>query len=216
MGERVTILGAALPPGLSGADIDLGSGVSVKRIVSQSADRIALEVDVANDAVAGKRGVAVRRSVAPAAFAVYDKVDYIKVSPDWAMARLGGAADHPKGYQQFEAIGYNRGPDGKINTPDDVSLGPVDAQWSVEEFYSTYGDDDKDFVGKLDDKGLFTPAMEGPNPKRRFGRNNHGDIWVVATYTAKDEPGAKPLTAKSYMIVTVPLYVRWDQPEVAQ
>ena len=35
-------------------------------------------------------------------------------------------------------------------------------------------------------------------------------------YKPKDEPGSKPLAAKSYMIVTVPLYVRWDQPEVAQ
>lgn len=215
-GDRVTILGDSLPPGLAASDIDLGLGVSVKRIVSQSADRITVEVDVARDAVLGKRDVAVRRSVATAAFAVYDKVDYIKVTPDWAMARLGGAASHPKGFQQFEAIGYNRGPDDKPNTADDVSLGPVDALWSVEEFYSTYGDDDKDFVGTLSDTGLFTPAIEGPNPKRRFGRNNHGDVWVVATYRPKDEPGAKPLTAKSYMIVTVPLYVRWDQPEVAE
>jgi quinohemoprotein amine dehydrogenase len=215
-GERVTILGDSLPSGLVASDIDCGSGVSVKRIVSQSADRITVEVDVAGGAVLGKRDVAVRRSVATAAFAVYDKVDYIKVTPDWAMARLGGAASHPKGFQQFEAIGYNRGADNKPNTADDVSLGPVDALWSVEEFYSTYSDDDKDFVGTLSDTGLFTPAIEGPNPKRRFGRNNHGDVWVVATYKPKDEPGSKPLTAKSYMIVTVPLYVRWDQPEVAQ
>jgi quinohemoprotein amine dehydrogenase len=212
----VAILGDGFPSGLAASDIDFGSGVTVRRIVSQAADRIAVEVDVASGAVLGKRDVAVRRSVATAAFAVYDKVDYIKIAPDWAMARLGGAASHPKGYQQFEAIAYNRGPDNKPNTADDVSLGPVDAQWSMEEFYATYGADDTSFVGTLNDSGLFTPAIEGPNPQRRFGLNNRGDVWVVGTYTPRDEPGAKPLKAKSYMIVTVPLYVRWDQPEVAE
>jgi quinohemoprotein amine dehydrogenase len=122
---------------------------------------------------------------------------------------LGGAG-HPKGFQQFEAIAYNRGPDGKPNTVDDVELGPVDAEWSVEEFYAVYGDDDKDFVGSLSPSGFFTPAPEGPNPKRKFGRNNYGDVWVVATYKGD----GKPLTPKAYLVVVIPLYVRWDQPEV--
>lgn len=121
-----------------------------------------------------------------------------------------GGAGHPKGFQQFEAIAYNRGPDGKPNTVDDVELGPVDAEWSVEEFYAVYGDDDKDFVGSLSPSGFFTPAPEGPNPKRKFGRNNYGDVWVVATYKGD----GKPLTAKAYLVVVIPLYVRWDQPEV--
>jgi len=214
--QQVTILGARLPSGLAPADIDLGSGITVKRIGSQAADRIVVEADVAASAVLGKRDVAVRGSVALAAFSVYDKVDYIKVTPDWAMARLGGGADHPKGYQQFDAVAFNRGPDNKPNTADDVNLGTVDAAWSMQEFYSTLGDDDRDFVGSLSDNGLFTPAIEGPNPKRRFGKNNHGNVWIVATYSPKGEPGAKPLTAKSYLIVTIPLYVRWDQPEVAE
>ena len=149
--------------------------------------------------------------VAPNAIAIYDKVDYIKVKPETALARLGGGG-HPKGFQQFEAWAYNRGPDNKPNTPDDVELGPVDAEWSIEEFYMVYGDDDKEFVGTLSPQAFFTPAMEGPNPKRKFSRNNYGDVWVVAKYTGEE----KPLTAKSYLVVTVPLYVKWDQPEVAQ
>ena len=210
-----TILGSNFPSGLTAADISLGSGVHVQRITSQSADRIALEVEVAKDAVVGKRDVGVRGTIAPAAFAVYDKIDYIKVTPEWAMARLGGGP-HPKGYQQFEAVAFNRGPDNKPNTADDVNLGTVDVQWSVEEFVATFGDDDKAFVGHLDPNGLFTPAMEGPNNERKFGRDNHGNVWVVATFQPKDDASAKPLTAKSYMIVTVPVYVRWDQPEVSQ
>jgi len=214
-GTRVTVLGANFPAGLAMGDVNLGSGVSVKRLVSQSAGQVTVEVDVAKDAILGKRDVVVRGSLAPAAFAVYDKVDYIKVTPDWAMARLGGSP-HPKGYQQFDAVAFNRGPDNLPNTADDVNLGPVDAEFSVEEFVSTFGDDDKTFVGGLSPTGLFTPAGEGPNPDRKFGRDNHGNVWVVAKYTPKDEPGAKPLVGKSYMIVTIPLYIRWDQPEVSQ
>ncbi|MBI3695153.1 MAG: quinohemoprotein amine dehydrogenase subunit alpha [Acidobacteria bacterium] len=215
-GERIEIYGDNLPTGLAPTDLDLGSGVTIKRILNQSARSLSVEVDVAQDALVGKRDVAVRRAVATGAFALYDKIDYIKVHPGDAMARLGGSG-HPKGYQQFEAIAYNRGPDNKPNTADDVSLGPVDATWSMEEFYAVYGDDDKDFVGTLSPTGLFTPAGEGPNPKRKFGRNNYGDVWVVATYQPKDAPSdAKPLTARGYLVVTIPLYVRWDQPEVAE
>jgi quinohemoprotein amine dehydrogenase len=165
--------------------------------------------------MSGPRDVALRRAVATGAFAVYDKVDYLKVVPGAAIARLGGNS-HPKGYQQFEAVAWNRGRDNKPDTPDDVNLGVVDVEWSVEEFLAVYGDDDKDFVGKLSPAGLFTPAAEGPNPKRRFGRNNYGDIWVVATHKPADQPGATPLTARAHLVVSIPLYVRWDQPEVAQ
>ena len=45
-----------------------------------------------------------------------------------------------------------------MHTADDVELGPIDVNWSVEEFYSTYGDDDKEFVGSLSSTGFFTPA----------------------------------------------------------
>ncbi|MGH9851769.1 MAG: quinohemoprotein amine dehydrogenase subunit alpha, partial [Blastocatellia bacterium] len=63
--------------------------------------------------------------------------------------------------------------------------------------------------------------IEGPNPKRKFERNNYGEVWVVATYRSKDAAPsggkeAKPMTARSYFVVTVPLYVKWDQPEVAK
>ncbi len=233
-GERVRIFGDNLPADLTVSDLDFGSGVTIKQIVSKAANVVTVELDVAKDAIRGRRDVALRRSVATAAFAVYDKVDYIKVNPEAGMARLGGAA-HPKGYQQFEAIAYNRGPDNKLHTADDVNLGPVDAEWSVEEFLAVLGDDDKDFVGTLSPTGLFTPAAEGPNPKRRFQRNNYGDVWVVATYKPKDgtpekrpdgapdkrpagapEKDAKPLTARGHLVVTIPLYVRWDQPEVSQ
>jgi quinohemoprotein amine dehydrogenase len=61
--------------------------------------------------------------------------------------------------------------------------------------------------------------VEGPNPKRKFSRNNYGDVWAVASYQGDDAAKQKdgsPLTSKCYLVVTVPMYMRWDQPEVAQ
>jgi len=55
---------------------------------------------------------------------------------------------------------------------------------------------------------LFTPALDGPNPARSGNRDNVGDVWVVATHT----PGADaaPMRARAHLVVTVPLYMRWD------
>jgi len=195
------------------ADLDLGAGIKVNRIVSSGSGEVVVEVDVAADAVSGKRDARFGRSTLPNAIAVYDHLDYIKVTPQTALAHLGSQT-HPKGYQQFEAIGYNRGADGKPQTEDDIELGPVDVTWSVEEFYAIFGDDDKGFVGHLSPTALFTPASDGPNPERKFMRNNYGDVWVVATSKTEKDHFGKPIVGKSYLVVTVPTYMKWDQPEV--
>jgi quinohemoprotein amine dehydrogenase len=211
------VYGDRFPANLAAGDVDLGAGVTVKAVKSSPA-QLELELAVDEKAVLGPRDLAVRRTVMPGAVAVYDTVDYVKVSTDTAIARLGGTT-HPKGYAQFVANGYHRGLDGKANTADDVPLGPLDVEWSLEEFYAIHGDDDVQFVGSLDKKGYFTPNVEGPNPKRKFGRNNYGDVWAVATYKGEDaavQKDGKPLSAKCYFVVTVPQYLRWDQPEVAQ
>ena len=157
------------------------------------------------------------RVTAERAFAVYDKIAYVKVLPDASMARLGGAVA-AKQFAQFEAIAYAAGADGKPQTADDIPLGPVRARWSVEEFVATPNDDDVKFVGSMNDAGLFTPNLEGPNPERKkesnnFPTNNWGDVWVVANY---DSPEGAAMKARSYLVVTIPVYVRYDQPEVGQ
>src|SRR5580698_8214581 len=214
-GTRVRLLAESLPAQIAPADLDFGTGVTVKRIVSHTPTEIVAEVDVAADAVPGKRDISFHRSVLESAIAVYDRVDYIKVTPDSALARLGSQT-HPKGYQQFEAVAYQRGADGKTQGASDIELGPVDVKWSVEEFYSVENDDDREFVGSLSGTGFFTPSSDGPNPQRKFSRNNYGDIWVVATAKDEKDKDGKPLTAKSYLVVTVPSYMQWDQPEVGQ
>jgi len=214
-GARVRLIAQNLPAQIDATDLDFGSGVSVRRIVSHTPVEVVAEVDVAAAAVPGKRDIVFRRAVLPSAIAVYDRIDYIKVVPDSALARLG-STKHPKGYQQFEAVAYQRGADGKPHTADDVDLGPIDVTWSMEEFYSTYNDDDREFVGSLSATGFFTPSSDGPNPQRRFSRNNYGDVWVVATAKNEKDKDGKPLVDKSYLVVTVPQYIQWDQPEVGQ
>ena len=94
----------------------------------------------------------------------------------------------------------------------------IDATWSIEEYTATYDDDDKDFVGLIDERtGLFTPNLDGPNPKRKHGTNNYGDVWVVASYpSATAGSPTRVLKGRAHLLVTVPLYMKWDQPEVSR
>lgn len=212
--QRIRILGDSLPARLETADLDFGSGVIPRRIVSHTAQEVVAEVDVASNAVSGRRDVAVGHTVLPNALGVYDRIDYIKVLPRTSISRLGGSQQHAKGYAQFDVMAYNRGADNKPNTDDDFEVGPVDVTWSVEEFQESFGDDDKSFVGRLSDTGLFTPAIDGPNPERVQMRDNNGTVWVVATAKNEKDKEGKPLTGKSYLVVSVPLYIIWDK-EVA-
>lgn len=214
-GVELTVWGHNLPPSPTAQDIGLGSGVALREVVSAEPGRLVLSVDVAADAASGPRDVAIAGAVLERAFPVYRQLDFLKVTPETGLGRLGGLR-FAKGFQQFEAIGYEHGPDGKRDTADDIAIGPVAADWRMEEFMTVDYDDDTEFVGELSPAALFTPGVEGPNPERRFGRNNYGEVWVVAT--ARDETGedGTPLTGRAYLVVTVPSYQRWDQPAVSQ
>jgi quinohemoprotein amine dehydrogenase len=214
--KELKIYGVNLPKSVKPTDIDLGPGVTVKRLVSATPTLVTAEVSAAAGLPVGLRDVTVAGATALKAITIYDKIAYVKVAPTGAMARLGGTIA-PKQYMQFETIAYANGPDGKPNTADDLPLGPVPAAWSLDEFYSTPDDDDIKYVGQISDSGLFTPSVEGPNPARRkqannYPTNNWGDVWVNASY----RDGDRPLQARSYLVVTIPLYVRYDQPEVSK
>ncbi|MDP2318496.1 MAG: quinohemoprotein amine dehydrogenase subunit alpha [Acidobacteriota bacterium] len=211
-GQELKIYGANFPAGLRPADIDLGPGLTVTRLVSVTPDVATAAIDVAATAAVGARDLFVAGASKPKALVVFDRVDTIKVKPDWAMARVGGTT-FPKMLAQFEAWAFHNGADGRPDTPDDLSLGMVDAAWSMEEFAATYDDDDVKFVGTLDAaSGRFTPAVDGPNAARKGSRNNIGDVWVVATYAAEGGGGkpAASIRARAHLLVTVPLYMRFD------
>jgi quinohemoprotein amine dehydrogenase len=208
------IYGDDLPPSLTANDVDLGAGVSVIKIISQEPGVLTVSATVSPTATPGERMVTVKSATLPHAYAVYDHIDFLKVTPVTSLSHLGSTS-HPKGYAQFEAIAYSNGPDGKPDTPDDIDLGPVAATYKLEEFVASYGDDDTKFVGSINAKtGLFTPASDGPDPARKSMRNNYGDVWVTATY--QPQGVSAPLVGRSYLIVAVPAYQNWDQPEVGQ
>ncbi len=205
--SEVTLYGAALPDGLSAADLDFGPGVSVTALSRSSDERATLRLDVSADAAEGGRDLFLGALSLRDALTVYEQVDRIEVTPQAGMARIGGVA-FPKGHQQFEARAYADGPDGEAGTDDDLELGLVEARWSMEEYAATLDDTDVSFVGTLDQGGLFTPALDGPNPERVGSRNNVGDVWVVARYAP---PGSsRSLRARAHLVVTVPLYLRWE------
>jgi quinohemoprotein amine dehydrogenase len=217
-GQEMHLFGVNLPARVTPADLNFGPGVTVDRVVSAAPDRLVVAVSVAPNATPGRRAVFLAGSTGETGIAVYDTIDFIKVLPQAGMARVGGA-NFPKQFQQFEASAYANGPDGKPNTKDDIELGLIDPAWTIEEYTATYDDDDKEFVGALDAAtGLFTPNIDGPNPKRRHNANNYGDVWVVASYQVPGAAGAaaRTLKGRAHLLVTVPLYIKWDQAEVSR
>jgi len=192
--------------GLSDTEsLDFGAGIEVTSVARDGDGALRVRVAVSEGADLGMRDLFTGGTILEAAVVVHGGVDRIEVTPAAGMARTGGA-HFPKGYQSFDAIGWNDGPDGVSGTEDDLELGRVEASWHLEEYAATYGDDDIDFVGSIRQDGTFDPAADGPNPDRSGNRNNIGDVWVVATHGAGD----RALTARAHLVVAPPLYMRWE------
>lgn len=206
-GQALKIYVANPPASLGPRDIDLGPGVTVSA-ASVAGDVITATIDVAAAAAVGPRSLVVAGAVKPGAVTIYDKVDTLRVTPTWNMARVGGVV-FPKMLARFDAWAYNNGPDKKPGTEDDLKLDAVVATWNIEEYKATFDDEDIKFVGTIDKAtSVFTPNVDGPNPERKGERNNMGDVWIVASYTP---PGAAAaLKGRSHLLVTAPLYMKFD------
>ncbi len=198
----------------SADSIDLGPGVSVLEVTGTTGDWLDVQVRVDADAATGGRDLVLDQTAATGAVTVYDEVHRIEVTPRAGMARVGGIR-FPKQFRQFEARALHNGPDGEPATDDDLDLGMVDARWSIEEYAVTIGDDDIRYVGAIEPGGLFIPAVDGPNVERSGSRNNVGDVWVVATWPPDASEGGG-LRGRAHLLVTVPLYLRWDPAAVEQ
>jgi quinohemoprotein amine dehydrogenase len=206
-GQTLKIYVANPPAALAPRDLDFGPGVTVSA-ATVAGEVITATVDVAAAAAIGPRSLVVAGAVKPGAITIYDKVDSLRVTPSWNMARVGGVV-FPKMLARFDAWTFNNGPDKKPNTADDLRLDAVAATWNVEEYKATFDDEDIKFVGGIDAAtSVFTPNVDGPNPQRKGERNNMGDVWVVASFTP---PGAAaPLKGRSHLLVTAPLYMKFD------
>ena len=194
--NRIRLIGDRFPAQVTPADVTVGSGVTVRRIISSTPGEIVAEVDVAADALSGKRNVAFRSSTLEGAVAIHDRIDYVKVTPESSLATFGNET-YSRGFQQFEAIGYQRGPDGRPHTADDLELGPVQVAWSMEVFYEI-DPNKQDRVGTVSPTGFFTPAAANPG--------NNYDVWIIATAKTEKGKDGKPLVGKGYLVVTVPTY----------
>ena len=202
--STVTLYGANLD--VAGSELDFGAGVTVESVESRAPGALSVRIAAAPEALIGLRDLYAAGAVLEGAVAVHDGVDRIEITPRNGLARAGGAA-FPKGYETFEASGWNDGPDGEAGTDDDLPLGRSSVTWRLEEYAATYGDDDLQFVGEIRPDGTFEPALDGPNPERSGNRNNVGDVWVVATHM--DAEG-RAHSARAHLIVTVPLYMRFN------
>ena len=199
----LTLHGTALA-----GDIDLGPGIEVVEITSRDKDRVSLSVKASAGAATGPRTLSVGKASLDQGMTVYQKIDSLRITPAYAIARLGeNGGTTPKSLSPFTAIGIDHGADGKAGTADDIEIGAVQAKWTVEPFDEAAArDQDVKFAGVMDTaSGLFTPAGAGPNPARTMSTNNAGNLKVIAM---TEQDGVRA-SGEAQLIVTVQ---RWNNP----
>jgi len=237
-GQTLDVLARGLSTVPAAAEFSLGQGVSVSAVERVDGERLRLTVDIAPGARQGTRVLTFGVQRAPTQVVVHDTIDYIKITPEKGLARVGGKMRPPQ-FERFEALGMNRGADGELYTADDFFVKFVPARWSLEEFPVREDDDDVRFVGAIDaESGAFTPGLDGPNPARKWSTNNVGEVYIRARVTLstpqipappKKDKKSKPdtalptppagpfemvekeFTARAPLLVMVPIYVDWDR-----
>ncbi|RIZ43674.1 quinohemoprotein amine dehydrogenase subunit alpha [Pseudomonas aeruginosa] len=202
--QRISLYGS----NLSGS-VDLGSDLQVVKVLEQSPEKVVVEVRAGAGVADGMRAVSVGKARLEQGLALYKQVDFLKIEPRHAMANVGGNGGvRPKIPVQFESVAYAYGPDGKKGTDDDLRLGYMPATWSVANLNANAEMmRDVEFAGTLQDNGLFIPGDAGPNPKRKYGTNNAGELKVTAVVS--DE--GRQVKASKPLIVTVQ---RWNDPPI--
>ncbi|QID16173.1 quinohemoprotein amine dehydrogenase subunit alpha [Nitrogeniibacter mangrovi] len=200
---RLTVNGVGL-----GGDVDLG-GVKVTKVVKRSADQVVVDYVAPASLGTGEVAVKIGGTSAPMPLATYARIDHVKVTPEHPMARVGGnGGSMPKVPAQLEAVAFANGPDGKPDTDDDVRLGVMPAKWSVANLNPVAAKmRDTEFAGHITQDGLFVPNGAGPNPKRKFGTNNAGELKVTATV----RDGDRDVSGSAALIVTVQ---RFNDPPI--
>lgn len=188
---------------LTAQDLKLPAGVSLKNMFVLSDDQVKISLAVDDAALTGASIIGTEKAIVHPKLVVYDRIDYIKVTPPYAVARVGGAELMHKVSTQFVAYAYSSGKDGKQGTDDDIELMPVTAEWALASYPEGEKDEDLHYIGSIDSKtGLFTPAAEGVNKERPFTQENVGSVSVIAEYRY----GGNTLTGKTHLVVTVPDY----------
>lgn len=191
-------------------EVKLPASLKVLSEVSRNNDEIVIKVTAKNINNVKKLSIAVGEANLDNAITVYQQIDAVKVEPSYAVARVGdGGGSQPKVKAVFEALAYAAGADGKAGTDDDIKIGIFPAKWHLEPFdEQAVKDEDLKFVGKINpETGVFTPAVAGPNPARKYGTNNVGRLSVKAIVGDQKQT----VTGSGELIVTVQ---RWNNPPI--
>ena len=198
--QKVKLFGMGFSGDILSADkFSFGEGVGVLSLRLDGNQTIVAEVFAKAGVAEGPRTVSIQGVAGEGQVAVYEAVDYIRITPERGFARPGGIRT-PKIFQQYEVVGYANGPDNAKGTDDDVKLGRIDpVKWNLEEYVKRPNDDDIQYVGSVDQTGLFHPNEDGPNPKRHLMEGNVGDVWVEAWYTP--EGAKRPMGARAHLLV---------------
>jgi len=192
--------------GLKG-NVNLGTGIKIIETVFSGTDRVKIIALADAAALPGSRTITVGGATIDGGLTVFNQIDSIRVEPPFGISRVGGGTT-PAVTAQFSAIAYLNGPDGKPGTNDDIRMGNVPAQWSIENFDEEAEEmKDRDFVGAIDQNGTFAPAGAGPNPERKYKTNNAGRVTVKALVS----DGGQELEGSAEMVVTVQ---RWNSPPI--
>ncbi len=190
---------------LSSDNFSFGKGVGILSLRLDGENAIVADVFAKAGVKEGQRKVSIKGVAGEGQVTVYEAVDYIQITPERGFARPGGIRT-PKIFQQFEVVGYANGPDNAKGTDDDVKLGRVGpVKWNLEEYVKRPNDDDIQYVGSVDQTGLFLPNDDGPNQKRHRMEGNVGDVWVEAWYTS--EGAKRPMGARAHLLVMPPKFV---------
>jgi quinohemoprotein amine dehydrogenase alpha subunit len=196
---EVSLIGS----GLKGTP-SFGPGVQIVEVLEQTPERMRFKLKAADSAKPGVRQVTLG-ALKGVTLAVYQRIDQVKVVPEFSVARIGeNGGSTPKVQGRFDAEAWGKGADGKP-----YRIGVFPAQWKVEPFDDrAKEDEDVKFAGSMQaDTGVFTPGGAGPNPERKMSTNNAGNLKVIA---AVDDAG-KSLSGEGHMIVTVQ---RWNNPPI--
>ncbi len=189
--------------GLSG-EPQLGAGVHVLRVISHSPERVVVLASADGDAAPGARTVSVGAAKADGGFVIYRDIAFVKIVPDDAIARVGdNGGPLPAVSAQFEAVGYLLLPDGGKGEQA-VRIGVFPAEWSVNNYSAgAAAREDTRFAGRIGATGEFYPAGAGPNPKRRFGGDNIGNIRV----SGRIADHGQSISGDAHLIVTVQRWI---------
>jgi quinohemoprotein amine dehydrogenase len=188
-------------------EVKISNNIKVLKTIKHNDNEIILEVETDKNIKPSQSNIHVGNKVFKNSITLYDNVDYLKVTPEYGIARIGGERNDKilKQFSTFEAIGFTNGIDGKKGTEDDINLGVLPVTWNLEPYDKTAEEEkDIEYAGMINRyTGKFTPSEAGLNPKRKHSTNNVGNLNVIATYQDKN----KQVEEKSHLVVSVPKYV---------